>query len=74
MFHIVRPHDRQPPPAIAPSQALRCPICGGRLAQDLWWRSLHWLCPQGHSYSNVRALIAELRERGWLPESYSLGE
>jgi hypothetical protein len=48
-------------------QPLRCPICGDRLDPDPWWRSAHWICPENHSYSNVRVLIAELRERGWLP-------
>ncbi len=74
MFNVIRPQDRQPSPTLSADRMLRCPICGNRLTQGLWWRSLHWLCPQGHSYSNMRALIAELRERGWLPESYSLGE
>ncbi|MFN8559711.1 MAG: hypothetical protein U0531_20990 [Dehalococcoidia bacterium] len=23
--------------------------------------------PEGHSYSNIRVLLAELAERGWLP-------
>ena len=51
--------------------ALRCPLCGGPLARDLLWVSPHWLCDRGHSYSNERVLVAELDERGWLPEGMS---
>lgn len=57
-----------PPPATEwPPETLRCPLCGERLGRDLLWQSPHWLCPNAHSYSNVRALIAELRECGWWP-------
>jgi hypothetical protein len=51
---------------------LRCPLCGNSLQQDPWWLSPHWICAEGHSYSNIRVLTAELRERGWLSESMSL--
>lgn len=54
-------------PEALPVGPLRCPLCEERLSLDPWWLSPHWLCPSGHSYSNVRVLIAELRERGWLP-------
>lgn len=53
--------------------ALRCPLCGDRLTVDLCWVSPHWLCPNGHSYSNTRALMAELDERGWLTDTTLLG-
>jgi hypothetical protein len=49
-------------------QHLRCPVCENTLVVDVWWSSPHWICTENHSYSNVRVLIAELRERGWLPE------
>jgi hypothetical protein len=51
---------------------LRCPLCGSRLSEDTWWKSVHFICPLGHSYSNVRTLIAELGERGWLPASFRI--
>jgi hypothetical protein len=38
------------------------------LAVDYCWVSPHWICDNGHSYSNVRVLIAELEERGWLDD------
>lgn len=57
-------------PLEAPSlpRVLRCPLCGNRLTLDPLWTSPHWLCAEGHSYSNVQVLLAELAERGWLPE------
>jgi hypothetical protein len=51
---------------------LRCPLCGNSLTQDPWWLSPHWICAQGHSYSNIRVLTAELKERGWLSEELAL--
>lgn len=51
---------------------LRCPLCSGALKQDPWWLSPHWICEQGHSYSNVRVLTDELRERGWLTREAEL--
>jgi hypothetical protein len=59
-------------PGTLPSQAhalpetLRCPLCGNALRRDAFWPSPRWLCTRGHSYSNARVLLAELRERGWL--------
>lgn len=50
---------------------LRCPVCSNMLVVDQCWLSPHWLCSSGHSYSNLRVLIAELRERGWLAEPES---
>jgi hypothetical protein len=44
------------------------------LVVDQCWLSPHWLCPSGHSYSNLRVLIAELRERGWLPDEQPASE
>lgn len=46
----------------------RCPLCSMTLAVDYCWVSPHWICDNGHSYSNVRVLIAELEERGWLDD------
>jgi len=42
---------------------LFCPLCGGVLQLDSWWLSPHWLCPKGHSYSNILVLDAELQQR-----------
>jgi hypothetical protein len=53
--------------------ALRCPLCGNPLSRDPWWVSPHWLCTEGHSYSNVGVLTAELRERGWLADDQEIG-
>jgi hypothetical protein len=47
---------------------LRCPLCGKALAVDYCWISPHWICANGHSYSNIRVLMAELDERGWLED------
>jgi hypothetical protein len=58
--------------SLVPAGRLRCPLCGNPLQQDPWWLSPHWICAEGHSYSNIRVLTAELRERGWLPEDMSL--
>ena len=54
------------------ARQLHCPLCGNLLQQDPWWISPHWICAQGHSYSNIRVLTAELRERGWLPDDLAL--
>lgn len=53
------------PGSVAPSlpEPLHCPLCAGRLSRDPLWLSCHWLCENGHSYSNVEVLIAELHER-----------
>ena len=67
-MHHQSHYARQSPETAPLPDALRCPLCGKALAQDPLWTSPHWLCPAGHSYSNVRVLLAELRERGWLPE------
>lgn len=63
----VSPSNESPPPG-----PLRCPLCGNALSLDPWWSSPHWLCPAGHSYSNMRVLFDELRERGWLPADHHL--
>jgi hypothetical protein len=47
---------------------LSCPLCGGVLQLDSWWLSPHWLCTQGHSYSNVLVLDAELQRGNRQPE------
>jgi hypothetical protein len=52
---------------------VRCPLCGARLTVDPCWASPHWICETGHSYSNPRVLLAELRERG-LVASEATGE
>jgi hypothetical protein len=70
MMEVVRstyPIDEAPVAA-----GLRCPLCSGALKQDPWWLSPHWICEQGHSYSNVRVLTDELRERGWLTREAEL--
>ncbi len=53
--------------ALPANVPLRCPICDSLLERDLHWRSSHWLCRHYHSWSNVRALIAELNETGKMP-------
>lgn len=54
-------------PALASIPALpRCPLCGQHLSVDACWATPHWLCPNGHGYSNPRTLLLELEERGWL--------
>lgn len=55
------------PNALALPAALRCPICGNALTVDFCWVSPHWICAEGHTYSNISVLVAELDERGWLP-------
>jgi hypothetical protein len=47
-------------------EPLLCPVCGNGLTVDPCWVSPHWLCSSGHTYSNLRVLVAELYERGWL--------
>jgi hypothetical protein len=54
-LHSARASDRYAP--------VGCPLCGGALHIDPWWLSPHWICQNGHSYSNMRVLEAELRER-----------
>jgi hypothetical protein len=54
------------------ASGLQCPLCSSALKQDPWWLSPHWICEQGHSYSNVRVLTDELRERGWLTRETEL--
>ena len=56
--------DARPSVGLAlPPTGLRCPLCGKELARDPLWASPHWLCPNGHSYSNLEVLQAALRER-----------
>jgi hypothetical protein len=43
-----------------------CPRCGGRLRQDLCEGALALADDGGHSFSNVRALVVELYQRGML--------
>ncbi len=43
-----------------------CPRCGGTLRQDPLWSSPNLADDQGHTYSNVRALVVELYQRGML--------
>ena len=66
------PHQRDAPQPAPdgglPAALLQCPRCARPLARDSLWASPHWLCPAHHGYSNVRVLLTELRERGWLPE------
>lgn len=44
-----------------------CPLCGGRLHRDGRTPYARWFCPNGHGYSNVAALLAELGEAGHVP-------
>ena len=48
--------------ALARAGRLHCPLCGAELKLDPLWPTHHWLCANGHSYSNARALLAELAE------------
>ena len=54
------------------SDSLRCPLCSSVLKVEPSLSRPHWYCAQGHSYSNIKVLVAELGERGWLP--YQDGE
>jgi len=56
---------------------LLCPRCGRALERDPLWSRPYFVDDEGHAYSNMRVLVAELRERGWMPPSpldCSLGE
>jgi hypothetical protein len=44
-----------------------CPRCGLALVRDRLWSRPYFVDDAGHAYSNMRVLIEELRERGWLP-------
>jgi hypothetical protein len=43
-----------------------CPRCGGTLRQDPLWSTPNLADEQGHTFSNVRALVVELYQRGML--------
>ena len=43
-----------------------CPRCGGMLRQDPLWTRPNLADDQGHTYSNIRALVVELYQRGML--------
>ena len=65
-------HPLTPGLLLALAPRLSCPLCGEPLQRDPFWSSPHWLCPNTHSYSNVRVLLAELHERGhWPPPTTS---
>ncbi len=57
------PLTTSPTDTQALSEPLPCPLCGQALHRDPLWSSPHWLCVRGHSYSNVRVLLAELHAR-----------
>ncbi len=46
-----------------------CPRCGGMLRQDPLWSRPNLADDQGHTYSNIRALAAELYQRGMLTDA-----
>ncbi|MGH2588531.1 MAG: hypothetical protein ACRDJE_26715 [Dehalococcoidia bacterium] len=43
-----------------------CPRCGHTLRQDSLWSTPNLADDYGHSFSNVRALMVELYQRGML--------
>ena len=43
-----------------------CPRCGGTLRRDPLWTTPNLADEQGHSFSNIRALVVELYQRGML--------
>jgi hypothetical protein len=43
-----------------------CPRCGGTLRRDPLWSTPNLADEQGHSFSNIRALVVELYQRGML--------
>jgi len=43
-----------------------CPRCGGTLRRDPLWTQPNLADEQGHSFSNIRALVVELYQRGML--------
>jgi hypothetical protein len=48
---------------------LVCPRCGLPMRRDTLWSRPYFVDDENHAYSNVRVLVEELRERGWLPAS-----
>jgi hypothetical protein len=43
-----------------------CPRCGDTLRRDPLWSTPNLADDQGHSFSNIRALVVELYQRGML--------
>jgi hypothetical protein len=43
-----------------------CPRCGDTLRRDPLWTTPNLADGQGHSFSNIRALVVELYQRGML--------
>jgi hypothetical protein len=43
-----------------------CPRCGATLRRDPLWSTPHLADDYGHSFSNIRALVVELYQRGTL--------
>jgi hypothetical protein len=43
-----------------------CPRCGDTLRRDPLWTTPNLADEQGHSFSNIRALVVELYQRGML--------
>jgi hypothetical protein len=43
-----------------------CPRCGATLRRDPLWSTPHLSDDAGHSFSNIRALVVELYQRGTL--------
>jgi len=51
-----------------------CPRCGGTLRQDALWSTPNLADERGHTFSNIRALVVELYQRGMLgPDGLAQG-
>ncbi len=46
-----------------------CPRCGDTLRQDSLWSTPNLADARGHTFSNIRALVVELYQRGMLRPS-----
>ena len=44
-----------------------CPRCRRTLRRDPLWSRPYFIDDASHTYSNIRVLVEELREQGWLP-------
>ena len=52
---------------------VRCPRCGDTLRQDSLWSKPNLADAHGHTFSNIRALVVELYQRGVLRRSGAYG-
>ncbi len=50
-----------------------CPHCGDILRQDPLWKKPNLADAHGHTFSNIRALVVELYQRGMLQPSGECG-